>query len=152
MFHGRKNLRRHIDDNVIRIAEGHEARKGAMPSHTETTRVVDDYEIAAACFSAFGREANSCDVWEWMITDKKRGHQKYLLLRLQLVCLVELGLGIWKAFAREGLVMPWLSLGMMKEAKSGKEVRTEDGGVEALAVIIEFLLNRKFVLSGIVVV
>jgi hypothetical protein len=41
---------------------------------------------------------------------------------------------------------------MMKEAKSGKEVRTEDGGVEALAVIIEFLLNRKFVLSGIFVV
>ena len=41
---------------------------------------------------------------------------------------------------------------MMKEVESGKEVRNENGGVEALAVTSEFLLNRQFVFSDIFVV
>jgi hypothetical protein len=45
-----------------------------------------------------------------------------------------------------------MSLEMMKETMSGKEVRTEVGGVEALAVTSEFLLNRQFVFWDIVVV
>ncbi len=55
-FTDRQHLERHLDDDLVGIAVGEQAGERAAPGHAIAARVVDDDQVDAAGFLAFGRK------------------------------------------------------------------------------------------------
>ncbi len=50
----RQHLARHLDDDLVGVAIGHQAGERAAPGHAVAAGVVDDDQVDAAGFLAFG--------------------------------------------------------------------------------------------------
>ena len=59
LFNDRQNLVAHFHHDLVRVAIGKQAGKGAAASHTETAGVIDDQHIHARFFRALGRNAGT---------------------------------------------------------------------------------------------
>ena len=55
----RKHLRRHLDDDGVRVAVGQEAGQRPAPCHPVAARVVDDDQVGSAGLGTLGREARA---------------------------------------------------------------------------------------------
>ncbi len=58
-LHDRQHLARHVDDDRVGVAVGHQPRERAAARHAVAAGVVDDDQVDAAGLGALGREAGA---------------------------------------------------------------------------------------------
>ena len=56
-LHDRQHLARHVDDDGVGVAVGHQPGEAAAAGHAEAARVVDDDQVDAAALGELGRDA-----------------------------------------------------------------------------------------------
>ena len=59
LAHDREHLARHVDDDLVRVAERHQAGQRPAPAHAVAAAVVDDDQVGAACLGELGRQARA---------------------------------------------------------------------------------------------